>query len=431
MFRRLIVSLLKPVLAALLFALPICAAETYTPLPKYLDGSMMPIDFSECSAGSWIPDSLRPVYATYVSRHGARYLSGPGKTEKLEKLLQNGVNNGNLSETGEAFFCLLKETISANTGNWGDLSPLGIEEQKIMGRRIFGLLSPLHQGAPDVKAISSYVPRCVMTMYEFTGELLRHNDSISVATDEGHQYNSLLCCFIADKEYAEYRKNGDWKHVYNDFLQSHVSASPARRLFSSTDLSDKELREYTMDMYQVLKGNRAAGLPAPTTQWMSEKEYEGCWEADNLAHYLRNSVNALTSLPAVASAPLAFRLIRDIDKAATQLEPQPVMNGYFGHAETLLPLLSLLKIQGCFALPLNYESLSTEWKVQNITPLGANIFIMLSVGPSGQKYASIQLNGRTVSPISGKPEFVEWRQLRQYWLDILSGYKVAIPADLL
>lgn len=398
------------------------AAATYTPLPPDLDGSMMPLDVSRFTQPVTLPDSLRPVYAAYVSRHGARYLSGPKKIDALFNALQRGVNTGTLSAEGEAFFLLVKQIIAANEGNWGDLSPIGSEEQKIMGRRVFGMLTPLGRGGAGISGISSYVPRCVMTMYEFSNQLIRCNDSVRVATDEGHQFSPLLCFFATDREYADYRDRGDWKAVYDDFVARRVEAAPARRLFTSTPLSDRELRAMTVEMYEVLKGNRAAGLPAPTTRWMSEAEYRACWEADNLRHYLRNTITPLSSLAARAASPLVREIIGAADRALDARSPRVALDGYFGHAETLLPLLSLLKIPGCFALPHDYDNLDKEWRLQEITPLGANLLMLFSKGPSGKAYVSLQLNGRSVRPMVGRPDIVAWSDLRAYWFDLLEGY---------
>lgn len=96
-----------------------------------------------------------------------------------------------------------------------------------------------------------------------------------------------------------------------------------------------------------------------------------------------------------------------------------MLNGYFGHAETLLPLLSLLKIPGCNFLKLDYETLDNYWKIQELTPLGANLVVLISRGPSGRHYAVIQLNGRTIQPIRGEGDIVAWDHLRDYWLSLM------------
>lgn len=438
-------GLLTAIMIFLSCVIPATAQQRYTPLPPVLDGSMMPYDFSACTQVPYLPDSLKPIYSAYVARHGARFLSGPKKMKKILDALEKGRNAGSLSQTGEDLLKLMYLIKSANEDNWGDLSPTGIAEERKLARRMAGTLPLLAVPGVRMAAISSYVPRAVMTMYQFSNQLTRLNDKMSVRTDEGPQFDSLLCCFIYDKEFAEYRRDGDWKPVYDEFVKRVVSPDPARRLFSSTALSDHDLRNLTLEMYEVLKGNRAAGLPAPTTQWMSVAEYQACYRASNLQHYLRNSVTPLSSVAARATSPLLRRVIADTDSAlavATATakvfngllpvgmsqnslligEPIPTVNGYFGHAETLLPLLSLIKIPGCFDLPLDYDHLDSCWKIQNITPLGANLLILISRAPSGKYYAAVQLNGRTVKPIKGQPDIVLWDTLRDYWMSLMAEY---------
>lgn len=418
MAKRFII-ILQLTLLVLVAPTAIRAGGTYTPLPPALDGSMMPFDFSACTQTPYLPDSLRPVYAAYVARHGARYLSGPSKMKPVMKELIKGRNSGTLSATGEAFLTLMEKVEEANTDNWGDLSPIGISEERRLGRRIFETLPQLAQPGSPIHAVSSHIPRVVMTMYQFSNQIIRLNDDVTVLTDEGTQFSPLVCCFIADKEYAEYRKNGDWKPVYDDFVDRNVPVGPAERLFTVTGLSDRKLRELTLDMYEVLKGNRAAGLPAPTTQWMSVSEYHACWRASNLQHYLRNSITPLSDIAGKATSPLLRQIIADIDRGVAAETASPVMNAYFGHAETLLPLLSLIRVPACNDLRLDYDRLDDCWKIQELTPLGANLLILLAEGPSGEKYAMIQLNGRTIRPVRGHGDIVSWPMLRAYWQNLM------------
>lgn len=399
-------------------------AQNYVPLPPAYDGSMMPIDFTSFTPAACQPDSLQPVYSAYVARHGARYLSGEAKLKPVLDALQSGRNAGTLSETGEDFFSLVERIRAANEGNWGDLSPEGYREERLLGEALYKILPPLSRRGVSVKAVSSFMPRCVMTMYLLTNSLLRCNDAMTVATDEGHQYDSIICCFMADKEFARYRKEGNWKPVYEDFVRKHVSAEPGRRLFTRTDLTADQLRKLTLDMYEVLKANRAAGLPAPTTQWMSREEYYNCWRASNLQHYLRNSITNLSNLAATATLPLLNEIIDKIDKAAAQQTPQPAVDAWFGHAETLLPLLAVMRLPGCYEVTDDYDTLEYTWKIEQITPLGAYLDIILSNAPSGEKYVSIRLNGRCIRPIPGKPDYVKWSDLKSYWTDALTTFNI-------
>ncbi len=342
--------------------------------------------------------------------------------------LEKARNKGNLSDHGDRFFSLLETIRTANEDNWGDLSPLGAKEEKKLAKRIYSTIPCLEKQPMKVNAVSSYVPRSVMTMYQFTAELVRLNDHLTVLTDEGRKFSPLVRCFTTDKRYAEYRENGDWRPIYDDFLDRNVPAEPAKRLFSHTTLSTHELKELSMEMYEILKGNRAAGLPAPTTQWMSESEYKQCWRASNLMHYLRNSITPVSDAAARATSPLLEDMIAKTDSAlhtgSLQINglPQPTINAWFGHAETLLPLLSLLRLPGCFDMPLDYDRLDECWRIQNITPLGANLLLLVARGPSGRDYACVQLNGRTVQPVKGQPDVLPWEQLRAYWKHQIEAY---------
>lgn len=394
--------------------------QHFTPLPPDLDGSMMPYDFRACTQVPVLPDSLTPVYVAYVARHGARYLSGPSKTQTILDYLTPHRNKGLLSETGEAFFGMIENIHKTNEGNWGDLSQLGMEEEKRLGSRMAEAFPELANANPEIYAISSPSPRVVMTMYAFNHRLAQINDSITATTIEGHQLEPLLCCFIADRKYAEFRKSGNWIPVYDDFVRHNVPDDPARRLFSSTNLSDDQLRRLTLDMYEVLKASRAYGFEPPTTRWMSVKEYHACWRADNLRHYLRNTITSLSNLAGVASAPLLRRIISDADKAcsATRIfDSHTALNCYFGHCETLLPLLSLMQIPACLDMPYDFENIDDCWKIQDISPLAANLLILFATSPSGNIYVTLQLNGRTISPLRGEPDIIPWSTLRSAWLD--------------
>ncbi len=383
-------------------------------LPSVYCGSMMPYDFSQCDAGVAWGDSLKPVYLCYVARHGARYLSSPKKIEEISTALQRAENEGTLTNDGERFLAEVREISRHTDGRWGLLSEVGIAEEKKLGADMAAMLPALfRKGRMESK--STYVPRVIMTMYQFLHSLEIPNTRLELYTSSGRQNDSLLRCFVADTAYAGYRENGAWKPVYEEFLKKHVSGAPALRLFKNGDRIDKrQLRHLTMSMYGMLQANLAAGLPSATSEFMTDDEFRGCWLASNVLHYLRNNVNPVSDLAAQATSPLLKRIIEDID-AAVEGDGALKANGYFGHAETLLPLLSLMKLPGCHAMTKDYANLHKEWRIQDITPLGANVAIVLLRSESGEAYVSVRLNGRNVAAVPGRGAVVRWKELKDYW----------------
>ena len=161
-------------------------------------------------------------------------------------------------------------------------------------------------------------------------------------------------------------------------------------------------------------------MSAPTTQWMSEQEYRQCWEATNLEKYYQYSLSSLSTQPAQGATDVLLALLNQISRLENGAE-LPVLYGIFGHAETLLPVFSLLGIEGTVSLPLDPMNLSQEWSDAVLTPLAANLEIVYTQGDSGAYYASMRLNGRNISPVSDGRKIVPIAELRDYWLHRLSS----------
>lgn len=398
-------------------------ARDYEPLPKGLDGSMMPYDFSKADETYTIPDSLQAVYVGYVARHGARYLSSEKKIHDIEKFLLEANAQGQLSSHGKEFLSLLGDITQATDGKWGQLSPIGIEEERELGKEMLKTVPNLFEKG-KANSISSFVPRVIMSNYEFNHAVELPNQFLELYVSSGHQNDSLLYFFDFNPDYKAYRDSGAWEQVYDEFVSRHVSAEPARRLFAKGyDDSEKHLQKLTMAMYSVLQGCRAGGFNPPTTQWMSEEEYKGCWLASNLKHYLRNTPNKLNTSCVVSVAPLVKRIISDADGALALVgEMNDVkMSCYFGHAETLLPLFSVLRLPGFYTDEDNYEKLHKRWVLQDLTPLAANVAIifMRPVSGSEETYVSVKLNGKITEPFPGAGKIVPWSQLKQRWLSLI------------
>jgi len=90
------------------------------------------------------------------------------------------------------------DTIRASSnGKWGQLSPVGIREEERLGKEMSEMFTGLHDGYTKVAGIASFVPRAIMTMYEFNYALALGNDSLDISAESGHQFSDLalfLCC---------------------------------------------------------------------------------------------------------------------------------------------------------------------------------------------------------------------------------------------
>ncbi len=408
--------ILALLLTGQLMSVKIAAFDT---LPADYDGSMMPYDFAGNDTIILGGDTLKPVFVSYVARHGARYLSSADKVNHLKALLTEQAAKGNLTPDGQSFMERIMQVDTASAVKWGRLSPLGIYEEQRLGTQMSHTLPQLlKQG--KIRAISTSKPRVVYSMYQFLHAIQRDNPQLVLSTLSGGSADELLRCFDTDPAYKSYRATVTDSEAYRNFFDSHVPQSPAMRLFINPDFGF-DARATSMEMYEVMQAFESTGLPAPTTQWMSTDEYRSCWLTANLEHYLRNSVNPTTDIAAVASRPLLEKIIDDADNAIQHPAISPCqqikMNAYFGHAETLMPLFALMKLPGCYAMIDNYDNLASQWQVEKITPLGANLAIIFLQGSDGL-YTLLRLNGHYIPYRPGAPLITPWPTLRAYWLSL-------------
>lgn len=386
---------------------------------------MMPYDFALEETPAW-PDTLQPFHCIYVARHGARYMTGPKKFDKLEPVLRQQAEAGNLTSDGLALLAMVDSIRTLSNGKWGQLSAVGIREQEILGREMTRMMPSLGHGGAGVLTISSFVPRAMMTMYEFNHAMMLTNDSLDFVAVSGHDYSPLVYFFATDSVYAAYREDGAWKDTVRKFEHSHIPTAPLQRLFRNpVRIKEHKAQDLVMDIYTVLQSRRAMCLSAPTDRFMTAGEYRTCWLAGNLARYLRNCVNPLDGdMVPRAVATLVETIIQDADEASAAAPEACGLNGFFGHAETLMPLLSVLRIPGCHAMTTDAETLATQWRSEDVVPLGANFAIFLFQAPQGTM-AAVRLNGRNVKPVPGQGYMVKWSELKDYWRRLVPSMTVS------
>lgn len=402
------------------------AGETRDALGGY-SGPMLPYDFSLCDKNVAWADSLQPVFISYTARHGARYLTTFKKFKAAAVAVERAEKAGMLTEQGERVLGYSKMIQKYTDGKWGLLSEEGVREEELLGTDMAKMFPKLFKKG-KVEAISTAIPRVVMTMYQCLHSLEIPNQNLEMYANSGKQYDSILRGFSYNKAYSDFREAGSWKPIEKQFAKKYVSTAPAKKLFKKGFIKDDtELRDITMAMYSMIQGSAACGYEIDRKALLTDKEYYGCWVYVNLRHYFMNSLNPLSSAAGTATLPLLKKIIADMDNAAAEatgeIYPEVRMKGNYGHAETLLPLLSLMHLPGCYFMSTDYEKLAKDWIVQEITPLGANLMVVLLRAPSGEMYASLRLNGKNIEGIPNGGMTIKWSDLKQHWLQIARKYE--------
>ncbi len=380
------------------------------------EGSAMPYPVPAESVT--LPDSLTAVFINHVGRHGARFPSSPKNVTALIRELAKADSAKALTPAGEELLTLAKFVSETSRNRWGALDSLGMAEQRGIASRMFRNYGMLFNDT-RVNAISSYSPRCVMSMYEFTHQLDRLNNHIEITTSSGRQNSPLMRPFDLDPDFIEWVKSGDWKAAYEMQFETMMPTAPARKLFKgeyAKEMTNDDARKVSYHAFKLLQGLSAMGLPSKMERYFTREEANQAWSCTNLSHYLERTASTLSTLPAEIAAPLLTDLLTTAEAAVERKQQYAVMLR-FGHAETLMPLLSLMHLDGCYYLTNYFDTVALHWKDFHVVPMASNLQMILVKSKSGKMYVRFDLNERPIPLLPGSDIiYTPWQQAREYLL---------------
>ena len=408
---------------ALFMAIAVCVFAADPTATSYsaddCRGSLSP--YPAVSGIEAYPDSLTPVFITHVGRHGSRYPASSQHTLALLQLLQRADSAGTITPLGKRLMAVAQYVANVSDGRWGALDSLGMAEQRGIASRMYMAYPEVFKGA-KIRAISSYSPRCMMSMMSFTHQIDRLNNKVEITTSTGRSNSALLRPFDVDEDYLDFRKAGRWSQPYEDYLNAFLPLTALRRVVGeSFEMDETEERDMALAEYYVIAGLDAMGLDCDEKEFFTTEEINALWSAFNLRQYLQRAASTISTVPADIASPLLQDIVFSIDNFIDGKEKAAVVLR-FGHAETLIPLLSLMRLPGAYYMTNYFDTVRQKWCDFSIVPMAANLQIVLFKTKKGEHYVRFDLNEKPIALRDGFPIYVKWGEARELLLKFIPMY---------
>lgn len=368
------------------------------------------------------PDTLTPVFINHVGRHGSRFPASASNCITLQRALLHADSIGSITALGKNLLALTQYAIERSNGQWGALDSLGMAEQRGLAARMYSNFPMLLNGG-EVKAISSYSPRCLMSMYSFTHQLSRMNNKLNITASSGRNLSYLMRPFDVDNEYLEFRKDKNAMKPYDDFMHQTIPVEPLQRVLGKNYHYDNiDAQSLALIEYYVIAGMSAMQVQCDASEFFTVDEYNRLWSCFNLRQYLQRTATTVSTIPADIASPLLVNLIEttdDVVKGESNLKAML----RFGHAETLMPLLSLMRLKGCFYKTNYFDTVAKNWQDFNVVPMSANLQMVLFKTAKGKYYVRIDHNETPVALIPNSSDiYIPWDEARDYLMRCIPIY---------
>lgn len=337
------------------------------------------------------PKGYIPVHISHYGRHGSRYLISDNDYEWVIKLLQKAKEADALTPLGEDVLVRLDSIMVEARGRGGDLSPLGVRQHKGIAHRMIRNYPEVFADSAAIKARSTVVIRCILSMAAFCEELTACNPKLQISRDASER----------DMYYMNYHSpesnaftSGDWKIYHDKFKNAHTHPDRLMEiLFKDKDF----VKDYVVPddlmwgLYWIASDMQDIETPVSFYDLFTPEELFDLWQTNNYAIYVRDSSYPGSKGLVVDNAKNLLRNVIETADASLRGEG-PAAALRFGHDGNIIPFAALLQLEDCYGETEYFDDIYKVFADFKVSPMAANIQIVFFAKKKDLK------NGRCINP---------------------------------
>lgn len=362
------------------------------------------------------PKGYRPFYVSHYGRHGSRRNIGSSATAAYDYMVK-AREAGLLTPLGEALYRDVDVIHEAHVGMVGELTPRGGREHRGIAERLYHRIPQVFKDRHQVNVASSNIPRCLISMANFTASLDDCAPALRFSFVTGDKYKSLVA-----HGYYEGREISQRGRALQDSLL-RARFDPTRfmaAIFTGTpgpEVIDDPQR-FIESIYYYGSISQCLDNPADIFgTYFTPEELLIQYQCYNVRTY-NNMANSAEFGDRVIWA--AKGLAHDIiDKADAAIAGNDVAADLrFGHDSGILPLAGLMGLEGP-GERLPALAIDGVWESYERVPMASNLQLIFYRDRRGDVLVKVLYNERetalkAVSPVTGP--YYRWSDVKDHLL---------------
>lgn len=366
------------------------------------------------------PAGYKPFYVSHYGRHGSRSDWGGNAFLGVIAVMEQGQAKGILTPDGEMLLEGARKVLAGWDGMDGRLSQRGVREHAALAKRLYNRYPQVFKGKKHIRAVSSTVQRCIISMNSFTNSLIRQNPQLDIRLDTGEKFMEYL-----DNEKGWQQVTGKamrksfelMREIPDDTLGvlSKVFTDPvaAREIVKSP-------RHFTDDVFNTARVAEDFDVEEDIYSVLPFDAVYRRWAQNNMFLYLGhcNSADAGEARVAMAQSCVEDIVAKADEAIATGGIAADLR---FGHDYPLMALVSYLGIEGV-GDRLEVEEICDKWLGFWNIPMASNLQIIFYKNKAGDVlvkflYQEQERLLRGLEPYQGP--YYKWETVKAN----LEGYK--------
>jgi len=374
------------------------------------------------SANTNVPKGYEPFYISHYGRHGSRYLVGDNEYSIPHKIFSDADNAGVLTEKGKSLNKRLAAIWEDARGRSGELTEIGVRQHHDIAQRMYRAFPAVFKGSPVISARSTTVMRCAHSMAAFCEGLKELNPKLKIRRESAPRYMSYMAN-VCKRANEFTRSDGP---SAKSVIEFEAAMTKPERMLNEL-FSDSSYVNSRIDAKGLMRNLFRIAIDLPNSECgisiydiFTIDELYDLWQAYNYRYYTHMS-NPTSAAGAVLDN--ARPLLRNIIDSATAMI-ESGKNGAdlrFGHDSCIVPLLGLMKVDGCYGSTDDPYKLHEVYADFKISPMAANLQIIFFRNKAGDIIVKLLLNEReTAIPVKTDiAPFYKWDDVKTYFNGIL------------
>ena len=337
------------------------------------------------AAATPAPEGYEPFYISHYGRHGSRWHASESVYENPRAKLRKAAEAGKLTPLGEEALRRIEVVADDARHRYGDLSPRGVREHRGIAERMYCSFPEIFSTADGrlcrIRARSTLVPRCMLSMAAANERLKELNPAIDITREASKRYLDYM---FRMTEANKIKK--EIKQRIAELREREIDPSRfVRALVTDPSLvgNRKEQLRFMNDLYCVASVMQDVDyLDCSFYDLFTPDELYAFYAVRNYQMYLEEGPSAEFGHRALSDAvPLLRNFVAEADEAIATGALSASLR--YGHDVNVIPLVGLMGIEGCDTRESDYRKVDQAWSCWRVTPMATNIQLVFFRRPDG------------------------------------------------